>query len=162
MKLRAFNHELSSERITIERVFGMMVRRYGILWRPIEFDVKKVPTIFRVLCKLHNVCMDRFMRNNPTAARLGRALDSRGNEAPSFAGDVLENYDITKGLDDVGCQPSDEEVMDRLENRYSELASKRRGQYARRRQPKRDALVEELYQSGVRFDEAREDAWRDV
>ncbi len=31
-KLRAFNQELSSERITIERVLGMAVRRCGILW----------------------------------------------------------------------------------------------------------------------------------
>jgi hypothetical protein len=45
-KMRAFNHELSSERITIERVLGMIVRRFGMLWRPIEYSLVKVPPIF--------------------------------------------------------------------------------------------------------------------
>jgi hypothetical protein len=45
-KMRAFNHELSSKRITIERVFGMIIKRFGMLWQPIELDVNKVPTLF--------------------------------------------------------------------------------------------------------------------
>jgi DDE superfamily endonuclease len=45
-KMRAFNHELSSERITVERVLGMLVCCFGILWKPIEMDITKVPTIF--------------------------------------------------------------------------------------------------------------------
>ncbi len=57
-KMRSFNHELSSERITIERVLGMMVRRFGMIWRPMEIHFGKVPAVFRVICKLHNICMD--------------------------------------------------------------------------------------------------------
>ncbi len=64
-KMRVLNHELSSERITIERVLGMLVRWSGMLWRPLEYNLAKVPTIFRVMCKLHNLCMDRWMMNNP-------------------------------------------------------------------------------------------------
>jgi DDE superfamily endonuclease len=64
-KMRAFNYELSSEGITVVRVLGMLVRRFGMLWRAVEIDMLKVPTIFRVTCKLHNVCIDRFIHENP-------------------------------------------------------------------------------------------------
>jgi hypothetical protein len=30
-KMQAFNHTLSSKRITIERVLGMIIKRFGIL-----------------------------------------------------------------------------------------------------------------------------------
>jgi DDE superfamily endonuclease len=58
--MRAFNHELSSERITVDHVLGILVRRFGTLWKPIEIDMIKVPTIFRVLCKLHNIRINRL------------------------------------------------------------------------------------------------------
>jgi hypothetical protein len=45
-KMQAFNHELSSEMITIEPVLGMVVRRFGLLWHPMKYHVSKVPTIF--------------------------------------------------------------------------------------------------------------------
>jgi hypothetical protein len=70
-KMQAFNHELSSERITIKGVLGMMVRKCGILWKPIEYNIAKVPTIFRVICKIHNIGMGCWMINNPAAALLG-------------------------------------------------------------------------------------------
>jgi hypothetical protein len=41
-KMRSFNHKLSSEIITVERVLDMIVCRFGILWRPLEFHVSKV------------------------------------------------------------------------------------------------------------------------
>mmetsp|Transcript_3838 Transcript_3838/g.5704 ORF Transcript_3838/g.5704 Transcript_3838/m.5704 type:complete len:107 (+) Transcript_3838:824-1144(+) len=93
--MRAFNHELSSERI-----------RFGICWRPLEYCYSKVPTIFRVICKLHhNMCMDRWMINNPGGARLG-ILTS--NDCMQFSDDsyLWETFDISVGLDDVFEQPT--------------------------------------------------------
>jgi hypothetical protein len=140
-KLRAFNHELSSERITIERVLGMLGRRCWILWRPIEHEISKVPTIFRVICKIHNVCMDCWMINNPAAAWLGKYPGSS-----PFSDDLnlWESFDITVGVDDVFEQPSDEEIIDRLQNQYARLGE-RRWVYAARNIPLRDSLKEELY-----------------
>jgi DDE superfamily endonuclease len=63
-KMCVFYHELSSERITVERVLGMLVRRFGMLWKAIELDVTKVPTVFCVMCKLHNICMESHMADN--------------------------------------------------------------------------------------------------
>ena len=152
--MRAFNHELSSERITIERVIGMMVRRFGICWRPIEYHHTKVPTIFRVICKLHNICMDRWMMNNPAGARLGKfaSVDSMQFSDDSH---LFDTFDITVGLDDVFEQPSDEDVMERLQNRYVKLADRRRV-YAARNIPLRDSLAKELYSLGIRFNKELE------
>jgi len=49
--MRGFNHDLRKERITMERVLGMMVRRFGILWPTIEHTllcmrISTVPSVF--------------------------------------------------------------------------------------------------------------------
>lgn len=54
----AFNYFLSLHRQVIERAFGMLVRRWGILWRPLRFGVQKNNLIIQVCCKLHNLCID--------------------------------------------------------------------------------------------------------
>lgn len=63
-KILAFNNVLSSQRITIERAFGTLVRRWGILWRPICYGLAKVPKIARVCAMLHNICVDRWLKTN--------------------------------------------------------------------------------------------------
>jgi len=151
-KMRAFNHELSSKRITIERVLGMIVRHFGMLWQPIEYSLVKVPTIFRAMCKLHNLCMDRWMMNNPTSAQLGNYPGSS-----PFSGDtnLWESFDISVGLDDVFEQPTDDIIIERLENRNERLGDRRRV-YAARNIPLRDSLTEELYALGIRFNRDHE------
>jgi hypothetical protein len=146
-KMRAFNHELSSKRITIERVLGMLVRRFGMLWRPLEYNLAKVPTIIRVMCKLHNLCMDRWMMNNPSGACLGNYPSS---ELFSSDRNLWDSFDITVGLDDVFEQLADEVIMERLGNRYKSLGDRCRG-YAARNTLLRESLTEELYSLGIRF-----------
>jgi len=146
-KMRAFNHELSSKRITIERVLGMIVRHFGMLWQPIEYSLVKVPMIFRVMCKLHNLCMDHWMMNNPTSTRLGNYPGSS-----PFSGDtnLWESFDISVGLDDVFEQPTDDILIE-----YERLGD-RHCVYAARKIPLRDSLTEELYALGIRFNRNRE------
>ena len=60
--MKAFNVILSSERITIERAFGMYVRKWGILWRPLEYSVKDNALILKVCAKLHNFSINNWMR----------------------------------------------------------------------------------------------------
>ena len=40
------------QRVTIERAFGMLVRRWGILWKPLEHDVATNKLICRICAKL--------------------------------------------------------------------------------------------------------------
>jgi len=49
-----FNFWLSSARIHIEQTFGMLVARWGVLWRPLRLSVAKSSRVALVCCKLHN------------------------------------------------------------------------------------------------------------
>ena len=66
-KMKAFNNILSSQRITIERAFGIFVRKWGILWRPLEHSLRTNALIIKVCSKLHNVCINYWMRNGKRA-----------------------------------------------------------------------------------------------
>lgn len=40
------------------RAFGILVRRWGILWRPLEVAFHKLASVVNVLMNLHNFCID--------------------------------------------------------------------------------------------------------
>jgi len=54
----AYNFYLSQLRITIERAFGIMVHRFGILRAPLSMSIKKVPPLVMCLMRLHNYFID--------------------------------------------------------------------------------------------------------
>ena len=41
---------------------GMLVRRWGLLWRPISLDYKRVPDTIQALCRLHNWCQSKNIK----------------------------------------------------------------------------------------------------
>ena len=123
----AFNNILSSQRITIERAFGILVRRWGILWRPIAFSLCKVAKIVRVCAMLHNICVDRWVINNPS--RFGRGSQLWPEAPPQ------------RGNDDLS--PADDEIIERLHNNY--VSARARGAGS----PARDQLMEEIYELGL-------------
>jgi hypothetical protein len=98
--------------------------------------------------------MDHWMWRNASGGNLGTLLDA---EAPPFSDDdnLWNRFDITVGLDDSFDQPADNDVLERLENRYNRLGERRRV-YSSRNIPRRDALMEELYILGVKFNQAHE------
>ena len=53
-----FNFYHSQIRITIERCFGVLVRRWGILWKPFEVNLRSTNLITQALLRLHNYCID--------------------------------------------------------------------------------------------------------
>ena len=105
--MRTFNHVLSSQRISIERAFGQLVRRWGILWCANSSRLASVSVIVLVCAKLHNICVDRWMINDSVGSMAG-------------AGDV-EDIPLHDGIDN--CRPTDAEVANRLHNKYSETSS---------------------------------------
>ena len=63
-KMRAFNHFLSSQRITSERAFGLLVRRFGCLWKPLEREEKNSRLMVIVCVKLRNIKKNLRLLNN--------------------------------------------------------------------------------------------------
>lgn len=54
----AFNFWHSQLRITIERTFGIFIRRWGIFWHALDFDVEFCIQIIHACVRLHNFCMN--------------------------------------------------------------------------------------------------------
>lgn len=71
-----------------------------MLWRPITFRLDKVATIVRVCAMLHNICIDRWLPNNPRCYinNIRQWLDVPGQES----------------VDDP--MPEDEAIIARLHN----------------------------------------------
>ena len=47
----AFNYYLSAQRQSVERVFGVLNNRFGILWRPMSFSFNRYKLILVALCR---------------------------------------------------------------------------------------------------------------
>jgi DDE superfamily endonuclease len=56
----SFNYWQSSARIHIEQAFGMLVARWGVLWRPLRVPIDKAGIIVIVCMKLHNFIIEWF------------------------------------------------------------------------------------------------------
>lgn len=54
-----FNFEHSSLRINIECAFGELIRRWGILWRPLEILFASRSGVVGCCIRLHNFCIDQ-------------------------------------------------------------------------------------------------------
>jgi DDE superfamily endonuclease len=129
-RMLCFNNVLSSQRITIERAFGILVRRWGILWRPITYGLAKVPTIVRVCAMLHNICVDRWLKKHP--------LIHLVNGEAAYP-DVLDHVE----LDDM--TPTDKEVINRLHNNYSRFRQRAHDNSIK------NLLADEIFDTGIRM-----------
>ena len=54
----SFNFWHSQLRITIERTFGIFMRRFGIFWKALEYDIYFVTQIVHACCRIHNFLME--------------------------------------------------------------------------------------------------------
>ena len=75
----AYNFYLSQLRITIERAFGILVHRWGLLRRPLSMSILKVPAIVTCLMGLHNFCTDHDSRGSPRSMN-GKANNGYADE----------------------------------------------------------------------------------
>ena len=80
----------SSLRVTVERSFGQLVARFGILWRPLSCAHRRVPLVLNVCCALHNWLLDN---NEPIILQPPSGRNSvRQHERPYLnADDVPED-----------------------------------------------------------------------
>jgi DDE superfamily endonuclease len=54
----SFNYFQSSFRVHVEQAFGILVNRFGILWRALDFDLPKAGRIVSACALLHNYIID--------------------------------------------------------------------------------------------------------
>lgn len=61
-QMKAFNNCLSGQRITIERSFGMMLRKYAILAGTLSYNLEFTRKIILCCATLHNTGVNRWLR----------------------------------------------------------------------------------------------------
>jgi len=63
-----FDYYASQSRIRIEMAFGLMVRKWGILWRPLRIDFASAKELVVCIARLHNFCIDERLESLPDLA----------------------------------------------------------------------------------------------
>jgi hypothetical protein len=133
-----FNYYLSSQRQCVERTFGILQARWGILWRPVKTDFKNVKFLLLALCRLHNFIMrdakmatkihlaqlahdeDTTWKRGDSSGHLTMVLADIRNGHPMMQGmrtDMQSNRrtEITRVLDDLGAvRPVHSEAQQQL------------------------------------------------
>lgn len=54
-----FDYHQSSSRVVIERAFGILIRRWGIFWRPLEVQFRRRAPLIKCCMLLHNDCITK-------------------------------------------------------------------------------------------------------
>jgi hypothetical protein len=122
----SFNYFQSSTRIAIERAFGILHARWGVLWRPLNTTLDHSLLVVRVCAKLHNICIDEAILAKEDPARIVPNLHRvayrddvnmlDGSPVPLFQSDFVLEEDIAGRRRDLEVAP----LRDRL---TQELAS---------------------------------------
>ena len=58
----SFNYWLSAHRCHVEQSFGMLVQRWGLLWRKIDISTDRVSKTVMAIVKMQNFCLDEKER----------------------------------------------------------------------------------------------------
>lgn len=94
-KERTFNYKLSSSRVIVENVFGVLTSAFRIFQKPIEIEIEKVPIITMTCVLLHN-----FLRNSKYSRDIYTppgTFDSIADES-RFDGVWRQNYTDTTAI----------------------------------------------------------------
>lgn len=87
-----FDYIQSSCRMPIECAFGMLIRRWGILWRPLEVQFSRTAPLIGCLMRLHNWCIqhciveETYLRELDDGSVMGWVSPSRWLKLPKFDG----------------------------------------------------------------------------
>ena len=54
-----FDYHQSSSRVVIERAFDILIRRWGIFWRPLEVQFRRRAPLIKCCMLLHNDCITK-------------------------------------------------------------------------------------------------------
>ena len=142
LKMRAFNNMLSSQRITVERAFGIFVRKWGILWKPLEYPLHVNTLIILVCSKLHNLSINTWMKKGHLAETISSIETAyvQQRDAGVFMG--WGNEDLYNEYADT----YDDRLVQQLYGNH--LPNPR----ALANNSRREELLSYMYDCGIRFD----------
>jgi DDE superfamily endonuclease len=80
----AFNFYQSSLRIHIEQAFGQLVRRFGLLWKPIQFSIRSVLSLVHACMCIHNLIIDE-RGSDEANEEMSALVQNEGRGAAEFA-----------------------------------------------------------------------------
>ena len=66
-----FDWHQSSDRMAIECAFGILVQRWGVLWRPLRCRFNRRAPLIGACIRLHNFCIDQGLDEEHLAAMNG-------------------------------------------------------------------------------------------
>ena len=118
-----YNFEQSSLRMPIECTFGMVYRRFGLLWRPLSIRFDRRAAVIGAIFRLHNYCIDwRITEETQIVNGLGELQPGRWEMAPKFDRDGRP----VVPLDTTRTRPPDQPRATATDARYhrrNELAA---------------------------------------
>lgn len=71
-----FNFYASQLRIRVEMAFGLMTKKWGILWRPVIVDIQKIKYLAIAIACIHNFCINERVLD-PEAGHPDPAIEAR-------------------------------------------------------------------------------------
>jgi hypothetical protein len=109
--MRSFNKIFCSDRITAERTFGQLVRKWGMLWSALSFNtMADIQLCLRVCVKLHNLSVDDWLCNKFSYAS---PYGERGEDYP-MPRLPLTVYEILNSCADQPEMPPPEDGVEGL------------------------------------------------
>jgi hypothetical protein len=91
----AFNYYLSAQRQSVERVFGVMHCRWGILWRPMSFKFDRYKLILVACSRLHNfIRQDRLLAKLQSRNTICHEDDTLWRRGLTQAGDMPDEMEM--------------------------------------------------------------------
>ena len=136
--LDAYDFVQSSQRMPIECTFGMLVRRWGVVWRPISCRFDRRAPLVGTLMRLHNVCVEMKISDDFAQEQDGMALIQPGRWAktPRFDRKGRPVDFLTVETDAEGRPPPQNPAANRNRKRDELVASIRRAGIQRPQLPR--------------------------
>lgn len=80
-----YDFQQSSNRMAIECAFGILARRFGILWRPLRVKFANRAPLVGALMRLHNFCIDKRIADETFVHNgMGEIQPGRWDQAPNI------------------------------------------------------------------------------
>lgn len=138
-KMKSFNNLLSSQRITIERAFGMLVRKWGIVWRPLAFELAITTLVVEVCAKLHNLSIAYWIKSGKRDEEIHSMYENFHQVTDQFVFSASGDGD-----DDNNEEVTDAEIAELMSNYITD------GERVKNSKKKFD-IMENIFNVGIRY-----------